>query len=164
MAGFGATAPMTVVMELLYRRLPRGDRAPLPPAAITTRVSARAGHPWPALLHKRPATPPQWTWLTLAGHFAYGGVAGAMYGPLGRRLHLPPFVGGAGFGVLVWLVSYLGWLPIAGLFPSASSQGAARNGLMIVAHLVWGGALGLLIDASREVRPDDAGATRARSN
>lgn len=144
---------MTVVMELLYRRLPAGQRAPLPPASITTRVSARAGHPWPALLHERPATPPQWTWLTLAGHFAYGAAAGATFGPLSRRLHLPPFAGGAAFGFLVWSVSYLGWLPIAGLFPPASTQGAARNGLMIAAHLVWGGALGLLVAAGKRPKP-----------
>lgn len=41
----------------------------------------------------------------------------------------------------VWLVSYVGWLPTAQLFPSAQRVTLARNALMIAAHVVWGAAL-----------------------
>ncbi len=83
--------------------------------------------------------------LTLAAHFGYGATAGAMYAPLARIFQLPLVPGGLGFGLLVWLVSYLGWLPALGLFPPPHREAPQRIALMIAAHVVWGLALGALL-------------------
>jgi uncharacterized membrane protein YagU involved in acid resistance len=54
-----------------------------------------------------------------------------------------PVVTGVAYGLLVWTVSYLGWIPPAGLMPPATRQPRARRDMMIVAHVVWSAALGL---------------------
>ena len=38
----------------------------------------------------------------------------------------------------IWAVSYLGWIPVSGLRANAFKMPARRNGLMILAHLIWG--------------------------
>ncbi|MGZ3677132.1 MAG: hypothetical protein ACXWQR_01005, partial [Ktedonobacterales bacterium] len=81
-AGLIATVPMTAVMEAVFRRLPREQRYPLPPAEITDRVIERS-------TMGRQLEPPQHLALTLAAHFAYGAAAGAVGGPLTRRIPLP---------------------------------------------------------------------------
>ena len=57
---------------------------------------------------------------------------------------------GAGFGLLVWTVSYLGLMPALDLHPPATRDTARRNLLMIVAHLVWGATAGVVVDALRD--------------
>ncbi len=143
-SGLLATLPMTLAMELLHRRLPARQRSPLPPWWITRRTLGRAGLGDGLRLSGYPAVW-QWTPATLAGHFAYGAAAGALYAPLARAVRLPALPGGIGFGLLVWLASYLGWLPVAGLFPPATEQPKERNLLMVGAHALWGAVLGLLV-------------------
>ena len=74
----------------------------------------------------------------MAAHFIYGAVAGAMY-PLLTRMRSP--VAGAGYGVAVWIISYLGWLPIAHLLAPATRHPLKRNLLMVAVHVVWGATL-----------------------
>ena len=45
--------------------------------------------------------------------------------------------------------SDLGWIPALGILPSATGHPWRRNLIMIVAHLIWGGALGVLTRAMR---------------
>jgi hypothetical protein len=52
---------------------------------------------------------------------------------------------GVGFGLAVWAVSYLGWLPAAGILSPATEHPARRNALMIGAHVVWGATTGLAV-------------------
>lgn len=120
-AGFCATMAMTVAMRVLYRRLAPKDQYPLPPREITQ-----------DLLHPgdRQAAP-----LTLLAHFGFGGLAGALYGLLPRK------VPGLLFGPSVWAASYLGWIPLTGILKPATRHPAHRNLLMIVAHFVWGASL-----------------------
>jgi uncharacterized membrane protein YagU involved in acid resistance len=135
-AGLLATAPMTLAMEVLHRRLPPPERHPLPPRTITMRVAGRARQRH--RLDRR-----QRRGATLVAHFAYGAAAGGVYAPLARLLRLPA-AGGLGFGLLVWAISYLGLLPAAGLFPPPHRETPRRTALMIAAHLVWGASLGVL--------------------
>jgi uncharacterized membrane protein YagU involved in acid resistance len=128
LAGVLATAPMTVAMVAMHRRLPLLQRYPLPPRILTWRVTGHAG-----------TTP------TLLCHFAYGGGAGAVYALTVGRLRGAPLGKGVGYGLLVWAGSYLGLLPALGLYPSATKAPAKRNLLMIAAHVVWGAILGMLI-------------------
>lgn len=134
-----ATAPMTVAMELMHRRLPAGEQYPLPPREITMTVAEGAGVG--RLLGERGRRE-----LTLLGHFAYGALAGAAYGPLTRRWDAHPAVKGTVFGLGLWAASYAGWLPAVGIFPPPQREPARRNLLMIAAHVVWGAATGVLAD------------------
>ena len=52
---------------------------------------------------------------------------------------------GALFGLLVWGVSYLGWVPAAKILPPAHRDRRDRQVTMVIAHLVFGASLGLLL-------------------
>ena len=136
-SGLAATAPMTVAMELMHRRLPEHERYPLPPRRITDRVldATGLGEGLPETRRRE---------LALLNHFAYGAAAGALYGPVARRTGLPPVASGVLYGLGVWAGSYLGWLPAAGIMPSATRHPARRTALMIAAHVVWGAATGYI--------------------
>ena len=137
-AGWLATVPMTVAMEAMFRRLPRRERYALPPSQLTVRVIERgeAGRRLP----RRPHTA-----LTLAVHFAIGAVGGAAAGPFVRRLPLPRPLTGMVAGIGVWATGYLVSLPSLGIIRTTTKWPASRRRLMFVAHLVWGGALGLML-------------------
>ncbi len=140
-AGAVATAPMTALMAGAFRALPREARRPLPPRVITMNVAEATGAD--ALLPRDE----QRLAATLAGHFGYGAATGAIYGLVEPRLPGPPVAKGILFGLGVWTASYLGWLPVAGLHPSATREPLSRNALMIGAHVVFGAALGLALAA-----------------
>lgn len=140
LAGTIATAPMTLVMVLLWRVLPRRQRYYLPPRLITKNLLRK-------LPLQREAQREQVTLLTWLLHFGYGGAMGALFAPLVRGLRLPAAPLGILFGALVWAASYKGLLPAIELFPDADRQPDKRNALMIAAHLVWGAATGLILAA-----------------
>ena len=134
--GVVATGPMTAAMIVLHRRLPRGERYPLPPREITMKLAHETGVDAELDDTGRSAA-------TIVSHFAYGAVCGALYsGAVEPRTQ--PIGKGLLCGLLVWVVSYLGWLPAAGILRPATEHPARRNALMIVAHLVWGAVLGWL--------------------
>ena len=139
LAGLTATIPMTVAMELMRRSLPAHERGSLPPKKVALRAARRTGlhahlHDW-----QRDA-------LALVAHFGFGTIAGSLYAPLVGRVGLPPMVRGIIFGLLLWVVSYMGWLPAIQLFGPATRDSSGRIGLMVAAHAVWGAALGFLLD------------------
>ena len=123
LAGFAATLPMTMGMRRLRERLPRSERYPLPPREI--------GESLPAFGFRRSAS-------SILHHFMFGALGGAAFGGLVGSTSL---TAGAGFGVGVWVASYLGWIPAAGLLRFGASHPLRRSGLMIAVHLVWGAAL-----------------------
>jgi uncharacterized membrane protein YagU involved in acid resistance len=141
-AGFVATAPMTIVMQALHEQLPQRERYPLPPSEIVNHLADEAGV-------GEQIDQPEHVALTLLAHFGYGAATGAVYAPLARELRPPALLGGVGFGLAVWGVSYLGLLPALGILRPATEHPARRNGLMIGAHIVWGAALGLLVERLR---------------
>jgi uncharacterized membrane protein YagU involved in acid resistance len=136
-AGTVATAPMTLTMVYLFRRLPKRLQYPLPPVELTHQVAARAQ--LGSVVSGR-----QLTVTSLAAHFAYGAATGAVYAPLTKRLRWANPVVGMWYGVAVWMASYLGWIPAARLLRLATEHPKQRNVLMIAAHLVWGATLGLV--------------------
>ncbi len=141
-AGFIATAPMTLAMELMHRMLPAAERYPLPPSEITAELTDDAGV-------SEQLEPEQHVALTLVNHFAYGAGVGSIYGALANKLPLSPMINGIGFGLGVWAVSYLGLLPAMGILRPATEHPARRNVLMIVAHVVWGSVTGLVVERLR---------------
>lgn len=136
-AGLAATVPMTVVMRAVQHRLPAHQRHPLPPRRVTLRALRTAGvRPHAHLDESRRRG------LTLAAHYGYGTAAGALFGAIAPRDLRDAVAAGVGYGLLVWVASYLGLMPALGLHPSATREPAGRNFMMILAHVVWGAVLG----------------------
>jgi uncharacterized membrane protein YagU involved in acid resistance len=142
-AGFVGTVAMTLAMAAMHRRLPPEQQGPLPPRQITM---AAAEH---IRMKDRMAERSRFT-TTMVLHFGYGTAVGAFYAPLGARAAGPAWLKGMAFGVLVWIFSYLGWVPIVGLLSPATRHPAERNCLMITAHLIWGAVIAAVTETMSE--------------
>lgn len=129
-SGLVAAAAMTSAMNRLHRRLPAPQRYPLSPREITERMAGGA------------LAEADLRDVALAAHLAYGAVTGAV---LGVPKRAPGLAAGAGYGVLVWAVSYFGWIPAARVLVPADRHPARRNALMIAVHLVWGAVTALTL-------------------
>ena len=128
-----ATFPMTLVMELMYRKLPPAQRHALPPRKLTMAIARRAR------LQQRLPDEKSRVRATLAAHFAYGALTGALY-PLAWRQASPRLLHGSLYGLAIWALSSLGRIPALGLIPPATRQQRGRRRLMLLAHVVWGAA------------------------
>jgi hypothetical protein len=142
-AGLAATVPMTAVMEAMHRTLPARQRHPLPPRKITMWFAKKLG-----VRHR--LDEPERLATTLGAHFGYGSAVGALLGAVAPRGAAKAAAAGAGFGLVVWAVSYLGLMPLLDLHRPATREPPGRNLLMIAAHLVWGATAGAVLDALRE--------------
>jgi uncharacterized membrane protein YagU involved in acid resistance len=125
-AGLVGTLAMTSAMARLHRKLPPPERYPLTPREIVDSVADQLG----AELGNEAAKD-----STIAAHFAYGAACGALLAAADPRMGR---TGGALAGATIWLASYMGWIPAAGILKPATDHPARRNLLMIGAHLVWG--------------------------
>jgi uncharacterized membrane protein YagU involved in acid resistance len=156
-AGALATFPMSALMLIWHRRLPRTKRDPLPPAQIVNQLTEALG-----ILHQ--TRPADRLAATVVAHFGYGSAMGALYGltaaPQSSAAALPT---GIAFGLGVWAGSYLGLLPASGLYRSATQEPAERNKMMIAAHLVWGASLGLIAHGLLQAATSSRGASRKTS-
>jgi hypothetical protein len=97
--------------------------------------------------------------LEWALHFGYGAAAGATYAVAarpGRRGALT----GTLFGLAVWLVGYEGWVPMVGALPPAHHDRRGRAGTILLAHVVYGAALGAV--GRRLSRPAGPGGRAGR--
>lgn len=137
LGGTLATLPMTAVMLGLFQRLPRAQQYPLPPREITEVIVSNKKTA-PHLNDQR------LTWLSVIAHFSYGAATGALYpataGTIGGTKSTA--LRGAGYGVGIWALSYLGWIPAAKILKPATAHPVKRNALMILAHIVWGAGTG----------------------
>ncbi|GAC1641032.1 MAG: hypothetical protein NVS4B9_33470 [Ktedonobacteraceae bacterium] len=138
-AGFVATIPMTVFMLTTQRFLPKGQRYDLPPEIITKELAELANF-------KQHMNKQQILSATLASHFAYGAAMGMIYSPVIKRIPLPAAMKGIIFGLVIWMASYLGLLPLIGISASADDEPLRRNMLMIAAHVIWGATTGVVAD------------------
>jgi uncharacterized membrane protein YagU involved in acid resistance len=146
-AGVVATGPMTVAMILWHRCLPHHEQYPLPPREITMKLARKTGLAERMSAEEKSA-------VTFAAHFAYGGAAGAVYGALSGSVPVAAVWKGVGCGLLLWIGSYLGLLPATGILHIATDHPARRNLLMIGAHIVWGAALGIVMQIFKEESGD----------
>lgn len=126
LAGVTVTTAMTAVVRRLHVALPSDERYPLPPREIveSTVPASSEGEA---------------RYRTLLAHFAFGGFTGALFAmPPARGLDIA-------YGIGVWGISYLGWIPAAGILAPATRHPPRRNLLMIAAHVVWGLTLSQLL-------------------
>ena len=130
-AGFVGTMAMTAAMRRLHQHLPEEERYPLTPREIIDSASEGAGVPLTNEAAKD---------VTTAAHFAYGAACGAGLAALQPRAGAGT---GAAAGVMVWLGSYLGWIPALDILKPATEHPPRRNALMIAVHLIWGSATAL---------------------
>ena len=82
-------------------------------------------------------------------HFLYGAAAGALYGLIQDELALPPVPAGVGYGLVLWVTGYVGWLPAARILPEPWRQRAGDALVPVAAHVVYGLGLGLVERAVR---------------
>ena len=141
-AGFVATVPMTIAMQILHR-FPAPERDSLPPEQITEVIVEKAADQVGA---QETLDRPQLQALTLVTHFGFGAAAGGLYGLISPHVKTHPALKGAAWGMTVWTLSYLGWLPATHILAPATQTAARRNFLMIFAHLVWGVSTALLTE------------------
>lgn len=137
-AGFAATAPMSMTMLLGWRMLPRPEKYPLPPRLITEEISERVGL-------RDHLEEDQVVGLTVVSHFGYGALFGAVYALSEDRIPMHSSLKGSLAGLVLWVGSYLGWLPAVGILRPATRHPWRRNLLMVTAHIVWGVTLGEIV-------------------
>lgn len=123
LAGVAATVAMTIAMRHLHGLLDNRDRYPLPPREIVERVVV-AGDEQVARTS------------TLFAHFGFGAFTGSIFALLPMR-----HGNGILYGLGVWALSYLGWIPAAHILAPAWRHPVYRNLLMLAAHVVWGATL-----------------------
>lgn len=141
-SGIAATTTMTGGMFVLQKS---GLLGRMPPRLMTERLLARIGL-------RRKTSRRSRKLLTAAMHYGFGGAMGSLF-EVGRsalttrhgRAPSSAIVGsGIAFGTLVWLASYAGWIPVAGLMPRPTSDRPGRPTSMVIAHWIFGGTLGAL--------------------
>jgi uncharacterized membrane protein YagU involved in acid resistance len=143
-AGMSAGAVATVTMSgVMLAAKQVGLVGELPPERITEESLEATG--------LEPESEPALDAATVIAHFCYGIGAGALFGLLSRRLRLPLGTGSQGiaYGLLVWLVSYMGWVPALGFMPPATRDQPGRPLTMIIAHVVFGWTLGAIVGRTR---------------
>ncbi len=141
-AGVIATLPMTAVVWAANGPRAEGRRRrELPPTRITRALARRARRRGLPRVPLRPAT--------VALHFGYGAVMGALFGLLAARsssARAPAsrLARGVSFGLAVYAASYAGWVPAARILPPPRRDRPLRQGSLVAAHVVYGSVLGAL--------------------
>jgi uncharacterized membrane protein YagU involved in acid resistance len=131
LAGGVATLCMSLVMIGSKKLGVQGEH---PPKRIAEAVLASTGD------SQQPQ--PKVEALSVAAHFGFGMVAGGVFALLERRLSLKrPILSGVAYGLLVWAVSYKGWIPALNILPPPERDRPGRPTTMIAAHVVYGAVL-----------------------
>lgn len=133
-SGLAATVVMTGAL-LTARRLGLVD-TPAPEAVVTGALEQ-------ADLNEE-IRPPARTAVVTVAHLGYGATVGAVFAAITRPLGESPLMRGTTYGLAVWVLGYIGWLPAFRILPRPTRQGAGRHVENIVGHLVYGATLGWL--------------------
>ena len=136
-AGVTATTLMTGVLKTA-RRVGLLDE--LPPRTVAKAALDAMG--------VGDAGEPTETVATGVAHYGYGAAMGALFAAIVHKVPIPgpTWLKGAVFGVLVWVFSYMGWVPAAKILPRPSKDRPGRPFVMVLAHLVYGGILGASLE------------------
>lgn len=134
-AGAVATLAHTAVMAAARRRGALGEP---PPKKITRAAAEKTA---PAIAHDEAALDV----ATIAMHFGFGAVTGALYAFMNPRPESVTVMSGVRFGTMVWTTSYAGWVPALGIMPMPQNDKKGRPTAMIAAHWAYGAALALTL-------------------
>src|SRR5690606_36691171 len=128
---------MSGLLAAAYRR----GKDPLLPTKLVTRRLLPGGRERTPHLEENA--------VTVLAHAGFGVAAGVGFGAAtGERSPGP--VAGACYGLLVWLLSYEGWVPRLTVQPPAHRDNPKRAVTMVVAHLVYGAALAAALRRMRK--------------
>lgn len=135
-AGLVATALMNLLMLTAKAA---GLTGWLPPAKLTDRAAEHV--PFGNRLDSDDRNA-----IAALMHFGFGMGAGALFGfaTSGLRHVWLSSALGVVYGTVIYLVSYLGWIPALDIMPSATEDRPGRSLTMLVAHWVYGATLGAL--------------------
>jgi hypothetical protein len=73
--------------------------------------------------------------LALAAHFGYGVSCGALFGLLARSQRSAAPVLGVGYALLLWLISYVGWVPASGAMAPPHRDDRGRQLTLVAGHV-----------------------------
>jgi hypothetical protein len=135
-AGIVATGAMSAMMLAFDKEM--GEQ---PPDAIATDAARAAGFE---------PSETQADVLASLAHAGFGLTVGAGYALLPRVG--PPPLRGVLTALGAWAVSYQGWVPALGILPPATRDKPGRPAVMIAAHILFGGVLGIVEDRLRRRR------------
>lgn len=136
-AGAAATAAMTVPMLVAQRR---GSMGTQPPERVVEEAGrAKTGGT---------LSEPEQTLAASLAHLGFGMGTGAAFALTHRalRLPLPGPLQGTAFALVVWALSYCGWIPRLGILPPPHHDRPDRQRTMLLAHVVFGAVLGAVED------------------
>ena len=144
-AGGLATVPMSGVMLAAGKAGLMGQQ---PPEKITEAALDAVGVDSPSEGVEKSAT--------VAAHLGFGAAMGAAFSLLQHELRppTPPILNGIGFALAVWALSYKGWVPALGIMPPPEHDRPGRPESMVLAHVVYGAALGALVGAREDAEGD----------
>jgi uncharacterized membrane protein YagU involved in acid resistance len=155
-AGIFGTALMTLVFILLDRA-PRGREtiAPSDPERLIYRAGAKAG------ARSIAYSPEQRGEAATIAHFGYGGAWGALYALASLFLPRGAVIGGTVFGVLVWIVSFVGFLPAIRQLPPPWQDSPRQVAASLASHLAYGIGTSLALTVLAAPGPDAGRSGRA---
>jgi uncharacterized membrane protein YagU involved in acid resistance len=135
-AGAVATGPMTAFMMLTRRQ---GRTPEIEPRLVEQWVTRATGT-------SRKLSEDQEVTLAGASHVAFGAAAGLLYGCLQRFLPLPAVITGVAVGLVIWAVSYAGWIPALGILPPPTKEPKETTARRVTMHAIYGASMGLAYD------------------
>ncbi len=141
-----ATSSMTMAMFQFFKKLPVGEKKPLPPAQLTENIAKKTEIT--KYLSKEAQTE-----ATMISHYGYGAACGITYALLASRIPGSSLIKGGVFGLGVWAASYYGLIPSMNLYPSGKEMSKERNLMMALTHVVWGASLAYSEEALRKRGP-----------
>jgi hypothetical protein len=129
LAGATATGAMSAVMVLATAT----GRVSRPAPEVITDAALEAVGGAPEGVEKA---------ATVAAHFAFGTVNGALFSLAAPHVPGPAAAKGVLFGIALLTAAYQGWAPKAGILPPLDKQQPYRRMSLVAAHLVYGSVLG----------------------
>jgi uncharacterized membrane protein YagU involved in acid resistance len=137
-------------------RTGRGVQPPQAEATAEDDATVRAGKAVYRAATGREASPRAGHWLGTAAHYAFGGIAGTLYGLLADRAPGARAAHGAMYGTLVWALADEGVMPALGLSRGPRRLSPAVHAYALAGHIVYGAVLESAVQAlTREPAPPD---------
>ncbi|WP_219413702.1 DUF6789 family protein [Pseudonocardia nigra] len=91
--------------------------------------------------------------LAVLAHFGYGTSCGALFALLTRRRRPEAGPGvGVGYALLLWAISYIGWVPATGAMAPPDRDAPGRQAALVAGHVVYGAVLAAVLRGLNQQR------------